>query len=116
MDKQPNLYKQFLKDIHPELFGWFKRFIKEKDIYKQFIEFAHSEFGKDFKKYTERCLHITLTGVARFYVGKLPSCRSDEKDRPLSSFLEKWSKADGKQKAELKKGPGYGIGFGQSGQ
>lgn len=61
MDKQPNLYKQFLKDIHPELFGRFKRFIKEKDIYKQFIEFAHSEFGKDFKKYTERCLHITLT-------------------------------------------------------
>ena len=61
MDKQLNLYRQFLKDILPELFGRFKRFIKEKDIYKQFIEFAHSEFGKDFKKYTERCLHITLT-------------------------------------------------------
>ena len=61
MDKQPNLYKQFLKDILPELFGQFKRFIKEKDIYKQFIEFAHSEFGKDFKKYAERCLHITFT-------------------------------------------------------
>lgn len=111
MDKQPNLYKQFLKDIHPELFGWFKRFIKEKDIYKQFIEFARSEFGKDFKKYTERCLHITLTGVARFYVGKLPSCRSDEKDRLLSSFLEKWNKADYKQKEKLRKSLGYDIGF-----
>ena len=33
MDKQPNLYKQFLKDIHPELLDQFKRFIKEKDIY-----------------------------------------------------------------------------------
>lgn len=112
MDKQPNLYKQFLKDILPELFGRFKRFIKEKDIYKQFIEFAHSEFGKDFKKYTERCLHITLTGVARFYVDKLPSCRSDEKDRLLSSFLEKWNKADYKQKEKLRKGLGYDIGFG----
>ena len=62
MDKQPNLYKQFPKDIHPELLGRFKRFIKEEDIYKQFIEFAYPpEFDKDFKKYTERCLHITLT-------------------------------------------------------
>ena len=97
MDKQPNLYKQFLKDIHPELFDRFKRFIKEKDIYKQFIEFARSEFGKDFKKYTERCLHIT---------------RSDEKDRLLSSFLEKWNKADYKQKEKLRKSLGYDIGFG----
>lgn len=112
MDKQPNLYKQFLKDIHPELFGRFKRFIKEKNIYKQFIEFAHPEFGKDFKKYTERCLRITLTGVARFYVGKLPSYCSDEKDRLLSSFLEKWNKADYKQKEKLRKVLGYDIGFG----
>ena len=112
MDKQPNLYKQFLKDIHPELFGWFKRFIKEKDIYKQLIEFARCEVGKDFNKYTERSLHITLTGVARFYVGKLPSCRSDEKDRLLSSFLEKWNKADYKQKEKLRKSLVYDIGFG----
>lgn len=112
MDKQLNLYKQFLKDILPELFGRFKRFIKEKDIYKQFIEFAHSEFGKDFKKYTERCLHITLMGVARFYVSKLPSYRSDEKDRLLSSFLEKWNKANYKQKEKLRKVLGYDIGFG----
>lgn len=55
-------------------------------------------------------------GVARLYAGKLPSRRGDEKDRPLSSFLDEWNKADGKQKAELRKGPGYGIGFGQSEQ
>ena len=54
--------------------------------------------------------------VAGFYAGKLPSCRGDEKDRPLSSFLDERNKADGKQKAELRKGPGYGIGFGQSEQ
>ena len=86
--------------------------LRKKDIYKQFIEFAHPEFGKDFKKYTERCLHITLTGVARFYVGKLPSCHSDEKDRLLSSFLEKWNKADYKQKEKLRKVLDYDIGFG----
>lgn len=55
-------------------------------------------------------------GVARPYAGKLPSCRGDEKDRPLSSFLDERNKADGKQKAEPRKGPGYGIGFGQSEQ
>lgn len=50
--------------------------------------------------------------VARFYVGKLLSCRGDEKDRLLSSFLDEWNKADGKQKAELRKVLGYDIGFG----
>lgn len=68
MDKQPNLYKQFLKDIHPELLDQFKRFIKEKDIYKQFIQFAHPEFDKDFKKYTEKMPVYNSYRVARFYI------------------------------------------------
>lgn len=42
-------------------------------------------------------------GVARLYAGKLPSCRGDEKDRPLSSFLDKRNKADGKQKRNSEK-------------
>lgn len=68
MDNQPNLYEQFLKDIHPELIGQFKRFINEKDIYKQFIQFAHPEFDKDFKKYTEKMSVYNSYRVARFYV------------------------------------------------
>lgn len=68
MDKQPNLYKQFLKDIHPELIDQFERFIKEKDIYKQFIQFAHPEFDRDFKKYTEKMPVYNSYRVARFYV------------------------------------------------
>lgn len=55
-------------------------------------------------------------GVAGFYAGKLPSCRDDEKDRPLSSFLDEWNKADYKQKEKLRKSLGYDIGFGQSEQ
>ncbi len=68
MDKQPNLYERFLKDIHPELITQFKNFIKEKDIYKQFIKFAHPEFDKDFKKYTEKMPTYNSYRVARFYV------------------------------------------------
>lgn len=68
MDKQPNLYEHFLKDIHPELIDQFKCFIKEKDIYKQFIKFAHPEFDKDFKKYTEKMPAYNSYRVARFYV------------------------------------------------
>ena len=55
-------------------------------------------------------------GVARLYAGKLPSCRSNEKDRLLSSFLDEWNKADYKQKEKLRKSLGYDIGFGQSEQ
>lgn len=86
---QPNLYRQF------------KRFIKEKDIYGQSVQFARPEFERDFKKYTEKTAVYSPYGVARLYAGKLPSRRGDEKDRPLSSFLDEWNKADGKQKAEL---------------
>ena len=68
MDKQPNLYERFLKDIHPELIDQFKRFIKEKDIYKQFVQFAHPEFERDFKKYTEKMPVYDSYRVARFYV------------------------------------------------
>lgn len=68
MDKQPNLYERFLKDIHPELINQFNRFIKETDIYKQFIKFAHPEFDKDFKKYTEKMPAYNSYRVARFYV------------------------------------------------
>ncbi len=68
MDKQPNLYERFLKDIHPELIDQFKNFIKEKDIYKQFIKFAHPEFDKDFKKYTAKMPAINSYRIARFYV------------------------------------------------
>ena len=68
MDKQPNLYEQFLKDIHPELIDQFKRFIKEKDVFKQFIQFAHPEFDRDFKKYTEKMPVYNSYRVARFYV------------------------------------------------
>lgn len=50
--------------------------------------------------------------VARFYVGKLPSYCSDKKDRLLSPFLEKWNKANYKQKEKLRKVLGYDIGFG----
>ena len=46
-----------------------------------------------------------------FYVGKLPEYYENKTDRLLSSFLEKWNKADNKQKAELRKGLGYSIGF-----
>lgn len=77
MDRQPNLYRQF------------KRFIKEKDIYRQSVQFARPEFERDFKKYTEKMPAYNSYRVARFYVGKLLSCRGDEKDRLLSSFLEK---------------------------
>ena len=68
MDKQPNLYERFLKDIHPELIDQFKHFIKETDVYKQFIKFAHPEFDKDFKKYTEKMPAYDSYRVARFYV------------------------------------------------
>ena len=68
MDMSPNLYEQFLKDIHPELLEQFKHFIEEKDIYKQFVQFAHPEFERDFKKYAEKMPAYNSYRVARFYV------------------------------------------------
>lgn len=58
MDKRPNPYGRFLKDIHTERIDQFKRFIK----------FARTEFGKDLKGYTEKMPVYNSYRVARFYV------------------------------------------------
>lgn len=88
MGKQPNLYKQFLKDIHPELLDQFNRFIKESDVYKQFIKFAHPEFESDFKKYTDiNGLYVVITPISDFWKSQINTIQS-----LFGDYIEKYGK------------------------